>query len=437
MDASPSPKPQARRRTRNRLLAAGEKEKGTESTDRPPLVYYRGGLDGATMPTPHLEDLSNFLKNDEALKKKLKGLGMEQPKKVGGHKPTAEEEAAYQEREKLLLSKLSETNSNMIKMLEMGKGGEGRVNKLIKQKFRELSREHGYPINPRTRRVQDLVDGDHLSDLNLNWHLNTKRKGEFEDYLATREASLGRFNDDDGAMSRALLVTYHAHKIMLGDFTMADWREYDTAYGIEARPAYLPILVTNHLEANAGMTLGEIKDLGIVEITPLLPTFSARFPHLLVLTVQNAELARKMVDRHRETIRTTTNKERKKNFYKCQYYLPDETTDRVKRLEVRQDQLRKSNEYKGIKRTNFSYTWDLSRMDLQMDTTADDSAWTTVDTSSTRSPLISTKTMRTLETLFNFLVTRFVECLNQSAEIAGLWRAEPSLSYLNPRWRVD
>merc|ERR1711894_542333 len=30
-------------------------------------------------------------------------------------------------------------------------------------------------------------------------------------------------------------------------------------------------------------------------------------------------------------------------------------------------------------------------MDLQMDTTADDSAWTTVDTSSTKSPLISTK----------------------------------------------
>ena len=299
-------------------MVVGEKEKGTESTDRPPLVYYRGGLDGATMPTPHLEDLSNFLKNDEALKKKLKGLGMEQPKKVGGHKPTAEEEAAYQEREKLLLSKLSETNSNMIKMLEMGKGGESRVNKLIKQKFREISREHGYPINPRTRRVQDLVDGDHLSEVGLNWHLNTVKKQEFEAYLAARERQLERFKNDDGEMAKALLVTYHVHKIVLGDFTMADWREYDSAYGIDARPAYMPIMVTNHLEANAGLTLGEIKLLGIVEITPLLSNFSARFPHMLVLTVLNADMARKMVDKHRDTIRITTNKERKKSFYKCQ-----------------------------------------------------------------------------------------------------------------------
>ena len=170
-------------------MRAGDLQKATEPMDekKPPLVYYKGGLDGATMPAPHLDDLTEFLKNDEAMRKKLRGLGMEQPKKVRGHKPTKEEEAAYHEREKLLLSKLSETNTNMVKMLEMGKGGEGRVNRLIKQKFREISKEHGYPINPRTRRVQDLVDGDHLSELSLNWHLNTTLKRDFESLLATRE----------------------------------------------------------------------------------------------------------------------------------------------------------------------------------------------------------------------------------------------------------
>ena len=370
----------------------GEKQKETERKEekKPPLVFYKGGLDGVSMPAPHLDDLSEFLKNEEDLRKKLKGLGMEQPKKVGGHKPTQEEEDAYRERENQLLIKLSETNTNMVKMLELGKGGEGRVNRLIKKKFREISKENGYPVNPRTRRVQDLVDGDHLSDLHLNWHLNTKRKEIFERQLAAKEEEFEAFRDDEGAMARALLVNYHTHKILVGDFTMAEWREYDSAYGVEARPVYLPTLVTNHLEAN-GMTMGEINNLGIVEITPLLPSFSARYPHQLVLTVLNSDVARKMVDKHRDTIRKTTNKERKQLFYKCQFYLPDETTDRVKRLEVRQDHLRKSNDYRGYKRTNFSYVWDVVNMDLQMDMTVDNSEWTAVDTSSTKSPLISTK----------------------------------------------
>ena len=391
---SPAPPAPARHNVISSAAEAvlGEKQKEAEqkADKRPPLVYYKGGLDGVTMPAPHLDDLSEFLKNEEDLRKKLKGLGVEQPKKVGGHKPTQEEEDEYRERENQLLIKLSETNTNMVKMLEMGKGGEGRMNRIIKQKFREISKEHGYPINPRTRRVQDLVDGDHLSDLHLNWHLNTKLKETFERLLVEKEEEFVAFRDEDGAMAKALLVNYHTHKIIVGDFTMAEWREYDAAYGIEARPVYLPTMVTNHLEAN-GMTLGEIKELGIIEITPLLSSFSARYPHQLVLTVLSNEVARKMVDKHRETIKTTTNKERKQLFYKCQFYLPDETTDRVKRLEARQDQLRKSNEYRGYKRTNFSYVWDTENMDLQMEMTVDGSEWAAVDTSSTKSPLISTK----------------------------------------------
>ncbi len=367
------------------VAVSGDEEK---SEERPPLVFYKGGLDGESMPTPHLDDLTAFLKKNEGLQKRLRGLGQEQPKKVGGVKPTKEQEAEYKRREDLLLNKLSETNTNMVKMLEQGRGGEGRVNRLIKQKFREISRDQGYPVNPRTRRVHDVVDGDTLCDINLNWHLNTKNKEIFEKHLRERDLSAW---SEDGDRARALLVTYHVHKITLGDFTMPEWREYDTMYGLDARPVYLPILVENHLEAKAGLTLGQIKKLGIIEITPQLSGFSARFPHTLVLTVLNAELAEELVNKHRDTIRITTTKERKKAFYRLQYYLPDETQDRVKRLEARQEQLRKSNEFKGLKRTNFSYTWDTERMDLQMDMSVDDGPWTKVDTSSTRSPLISTR----------------------------------------------
>ena len=104
--------------------------------------------------------------------------------------------------------------------------------------------------------------------------------------------------------------------------------------------------------------------MGIIEITPLLGSFGARYPHSLIITVKNADIAEKLVQKHAELVRKTTKRERSRLFKKFLYFLPDETKDRVTRLDARQDQLRKSNEIKGHKKTNFFYRWSSDNKDL-------------------------------------------------------------------------
>ena len=72
----------------------------------------------------------------------LKGLGQAAPTSTpGGKKPTATEVHDYEEKEKHLLNKLSEKSHQMVKALESGKGGEGKLNKILKTQLREIQRD--------------------------------------------------------------------------------------------------------------------------------------------------------------------------------------------------------------------------------------------------------------------------------------------------------
>ena len=55
---------------------AGPQATGPEDIKKPPQVYYKGGVNYSKMPTPHLGDLIEHMKSDEAVRKHLKGLGL-------------------------------------------------------------------------------------------------------------------------------------------------------------------------------------------------------------------------------------------------------------------------------------------------------------------------------------------------------------------------
>ena len=313
-------------------MPGADKVAGHEEVKKPPQVYYKGGINYSKMPTPHLDDLIEHLKADEALRTHLKGLGTATPSvKPGGKIPTATEVKDYEEKEKLLLHKLSEKSHQMVNALEQGKGGEGKLTKIFKSQLREIQKEQGYQVNPRTRRVADYVDGDYLSDANLNWYLDTTAKEAFEEDILSWEFD----TEDEVELAKQMMIRYHKHKCVVGDFSLGDWRDMDRAYGLEARPAYLPTLVHNHLEDKMGLSQEEVEALGIIEITPLLGSFGARYPHSLIITVKNADIAEKLVQKHAELVRKTTKRERSRLFKKFLYFLPDETKDRVTRLDAR------------------------------------------------------------------------------------------------------
>ena len=80
-----------------------------------------------------------------------------------------------------------------------------------------------------------------------------------------------------------------------------------------------------------------MKPSGIIKVTPMLGAFGSRYPHTLLVTVMNDELAGKLVTSFEDNLKDKTSRERKKEFKKILYYLPDEMCDHVARLEDRQN----------------------------------------------------------------------------------------------------
>ena len=158
------------------------------------------------------------------MRKHLKGLGLATTTgKVGGKKPTADKVKVYEEKEKLLLNKLSQKSHEMVKALELRRGGEGRLNKILKSQLREVQKEQGYQVNPQSCRVVDYVDGEHLSDINLNWYLDSEAKEAFEEHMSTWEFK----SRDEAELAKQMMIRYHKHKCVLGDFSLGDWRDMD------------------------------------------------------------------------------------------------------------------------------------------------------------------------------------------------------------------
>ena len=344
-----------------------------------------------TVPEPHLQDLSDRIKYEEFMKEALSGLDAATANMgsiPGGHGWTVKEARDYDAEQDKLLAKLRETGGEMMKLLAMGRGGEGRLRRMLKEKCREVMANSGYKIDPRTRRVNDIVDGPRLSP-ELNWYLDTDMKFQLEEDLSKED-----FSDIPAHLQeRARLGSYHTRKFILGDILMSTWRDFDQFYGVNKRPMWLSVLVHNHLTEKFDFTIGDVTSLQIVEITPLLGSFGHRYPTKLLITAKNTKLVEKLVDQYEEVLRKTNNRERRSMLMSATMFLPDECRDYVSRLEARMDQLRRGNDALK-KRTAFSLRWGGEHghpTDIIMKMSVDGSRWEELDTSFTRTNMISNR----------------------------------------------
>lgn len=357
--------------------------------DPMPLVYYTGGARYKKMPTPHIADLLERIRQDDMLAKTLKGINKPAATvKVGGKKATEEEMKIHEERQRELLEKLSKTGGEFYALLQKGKGAEGRLARWLRSKCRDAMKDSSYPVDPASRRVVDFVDGDRISP-ELNWFLDTEEKELFEKDLMDND-----FTDiPPDSLSVAELILYHQHKMVIGNILMSDWREFDNWYGLEQRPAWVKILLAQILEEKFGISPGEFTQLRVVEITPMLNQFDRRFPHTLVVTVRNKSIAKTIVEKYNDKLKTMTNRERKELRARATYFLPDEMRDWVLKSEQMMLQLRKANTIQGRKKTNFCYRFGgvngITELSLQM--SVDNGEWEKVDTSRIKTHLISNK----------------------------------------------
>ena len=356
-----------------------------------PLVYYKGGINYRTVPEPHLQELSDRIKYEEFMKEALSSLDANTANRgsiPGGNGWTVKEARDYDAQQDELLAKLRETGGDFMKLLAMGRGGEGRVRRMLKEKCREVMANSGYKIDPRTRRVNDLVDGQRLPP-ELNWYLDTDMKFQLEEDLSKEDFS----EIPAHLQERARLGSYHTRKFILGDILMSTWRDFDTFYGVDKRPMWLSILVNNHLTEKFDFTIGDVTALQILEITPLLGSFGNRYPTKLLVTARNTKLVEKLVDQYEEVLRRTNNKERRSMLMSATMFYPDECRDYISRLEARMNQLRKGNDALK-KRTAFSLRWGGEHeypTDIIMKMSVDGSNWEEIDTSFTRTNLISNR----------------------------------------------
>ena len=359
------------------------------SSETMPIVYYRGGARWKKMPTPYIQDLIEKIHTDEMLTAALSGIDKNPPPvKVGGKKASPQEMEVFKERQRELLLKLSETGGEFYALLQKGKGGEGRLSRWLKSKCRDIMKDNSYQINPASRRLVDFVDGELISP-ELNWFLDTNEKDGFENDLMNYDMS----SIPADKLDVAELILYHQHKLVVGQFLMSDWREFDNWYGLQCRPAWIKLLLAQILEEKFGVTNGDFTELGVIEITPMLNQFCARFPHTLVVTVRNRALAKVLVEKYNEKLKQKTSKERKELKLRCTYFLPDEMRDWVLKSEQKMVQLRKANTIQGRRKTNFCYRYGgvegLTELNLYMST--DNAEFEKVDTSMIKTPYISNK----------------------------------------------
>lgn len=348
-----------------------------------PLVFYVGGADYKSLPTPHLSELVERFKKDELLGAALKGLYTSEPdKRPGGIRPTKAEKAVYEERQKELLMKIGQTGSQFYELLEKGRGAEGRLTKWLRSTCRDVMAKEGYTVNPSTRRLKDWVEGNRLNP-NMNWFINYTKKEELDKKLQ----GINYDDIDSSLREQAALINLYKHKILVGEFPMSEWKEYDSWYGVEQRPAYLNILLQNHLSEKFDIPSGEYEKLGVIEISPMAHSFGARFPHKLVVTMLNTDAIKFLVDKHEEHMRTVSSKDRRDDFASISHFFPDEMRDHISRLEARQGQLRRGNEARGPRKTTFSLRYGETNLIMKM--SVDSGDWVEQDTTFTKTPLIS------------------------------------------------
>ena len=120
----------------------------------------------------------------------------------------------------------------MVKALELRRGGEGRLNKILKSQLREVQKEQGYQVNPQYCRVVDYVDREHLSDINLNWYLDSEAKEAFEEDILSWDLD----TEDEAEFAKKMMIRYHKHKCVVGDFSLGDWRDMDKATNVLSFP---------------------------------------------------------------------------------------------------------------------------------------------------------------------------------------------------------
>ena len=160
-----------------------------------PMVFYKGGSGHQTLPTPHIEDLVARFKKDSMLSAALQGLNLVHPdNKVGGKKATQEDKEAYEKKQQALLLQLGQTGDQFVRLLEKGRGAEGRLTKWLRQVCRDTMAKEGYTVNPVNRRLHDWVDGNRLNP-SYNWHINYAMKKTLEDALKKND-----FKDVDGPL---------------------------------------------------------------------------------------------------------------------------------------------------------------------------------------------------------------------------------------------